>query len=99
MNLTHNEYELLVETLTIALRKAERAYQVLEDGHQALLREHERDEVKIRELKDELKAAETVAELLRGDLEQVRESRSTAAKKANAKRRADARMRKGAGNE
>ncbi len=67
MNLTDKEYELIIESLTVALGVAKRHFATLEEGHQAALHELDRLRMERKELEGDLRAAEAEAKLLKGD--------------------------------
>ncbi len=69
MNLTDKEYELIIESLTVALGVAKRHFATLEEGHQAALHELDRLRMERKELEGDLRAAEAEAKLLKGDLD------------------------------
>lgn len=71
MNLTHKEYELIIESLTVALGVTRRHLATLEEGHQAALRELDRLRTERKELEGDLRAAEAEAKLLKGDLDEA----------------------------
>ena len=59
MNLTHKEYELIIESLTVALGVTRRHLATLEEGQER------------KELEGDLRAAEAEAQLLKGDLDEA----------------------------
>lgn len=71
MNLTNKEYELIIESLTVALGVTRRHLATLEEGHQAALRELDRLRTERKELEGDLRAAEAEAQLLKGDLDEA----------------------------
>ncbi len=73
MNLTHKEYELIIESLTVALGVTRRHLATLEEGHQAALRELDRLRMERKELEGDLCAAEAEAQLLREELDALEE--------------------------
>ncbi len=87
MNLTHKEYELIIEKLTIALNVAERNVAILEDGGRQAQKEIERLREENRELRQAAQVADAEALLLKKELDEIAARRSEAAKKANAARR------------
>lgn len=69
MNLTSQEYEIVLETLTVSLGVARRRLALLEEGRQAALKELESLRMERKELEGDLRAAEAEAHLLKGDLD------------------------------
>lgn len=73
MNLTHKEYELIIESLSVALGVTRRHLATLEEGHQAALRELDRLRMERHELERDLRAAEAEAKLIREELDALTE--------------------------
>lgn len=76
MNLAHKEYELIIESLTVALGATRRHLATLEEGHQAALRELDRLRTERKELEGDLRAAEAEAKIIKEELDALTEEAS-----------------------